>query len=52
MAITEYDKVYAASRVADIDAQVETLDAERARLLDERARYAPKPKRTRKPATD
>ena len=52
MASIGYDEAYAKSRVADIDVQVELLDAERVRLLDERARYAPKPKRTRKSATD
>ena len=45
MSIEEYEKVYAETRVADIDAQVAALDVDREALLAQRERYAPKPKR-------
>jgi hypothetical protein len=53
MANPGYDEVYAASRVADIDAQIDARNAEVAALIEQRDQYAPsKPKRTRAKAED
>jgi hypothetical protein len=54
MGIEEYEKVYAESRVADIDAQIAANDAHSDDLRAQRERYAgtAKPKRTRAKAND
>jgi hypothetical protein len=52
MGIEEYEKVYAESRVADIDAQIAANDAHSDDLRAQRERYAGKPKRTRAKAND
>ena len=52
MATDEFDKDYAAARVADIDARIETLKVESDALTAERERYADKPKRTRAKSDD
>jgi hypothetical protein len=54
MGIEEYEKVYAESRVADIDAQIAANDAANDALRVTRESYvgAAKPKRTRAKAND